>query len=65
VEPKPRACTPHYVEVEGWGANTQRSKRGQDLLAGARRYLELLEAQVGVPIRMVSVGPDRHSTFRI
>jgi adenylosuccinate synthase len=58
------ACTPHYVEVEGWRASTQRCKGKLDLPASARRYLELLETLVGVPIRLVSVGPDRDSTFR-
>ena len=31
----------------------------------ARAFIEFLEAQTGVPIRIVSVGPEREQTLRI
>ncbi|HEY6824776.1 MAG TPA: adenylosuccinate synthetase, partial [Steroidobacteraceae bacterium] len=33
------------------------------LPVNARRYLERLEALVGVPIDMISTGPDREQTI--
>ena len=51
--------TPVYEEVPGWrtdltGATTQR-----DLPAAARSYVEFLSAQIGVPVRLIGVGPGR------
>jgi adenylosuccinate synthase len=29
----------------------------------ARDYIEFIEAKVGVPVDLISVGPDREATF--
>lgn len=56
-------CAPRYLDVEGWQAPTRDCRSEADLPRGARCYLELLEELVRVPIRMLSVGPDRDSTI--
>ncbi|HEY9897666.1 MAG TPA: adenylosuccinate synthase [Pantanalinema sp.] len=57
------ACEPVYETLSGWNAPTGASRRYEDLPANARAYLERLEALSGVPIAMVSVGPDREATI--
>ena len=55
---------PVYEEMPGW----QREHRRRDaswtqLPANARRYLERIEALVGVPLDLISTGPDREQTI--
>jgi adenylosuccinate synthase len=58
-------CAPRYLDVEGWQGPTRDCRSKADLPRGAGRYLELLEQLVGVPIRLLSVGPDRDSTIAL
>ena len=57
------ACTPRLVDVDGWRAPTTACRHDADLPAAARRYVGLLEELVGVPVRLLSVGPERDSTL--
>jgi len=57
------AIEPVYEELPGWRERTVGVTAYQDLPGNARRYLERLEALVGVPIDMISTGPDREQTI--
>jgi adenylosuccinate synthase len=59
------ACEPIYDELPGWGESTVGVTRYEDLPGAARAYLERIQASVGVPITMVSTGPDRDQTLTI
>jgi adenylosuccinate synthase len=48
-----------YEERTGWREDLTGVRRFEDLPAAARAYVEWVEAQVGVPIVMLSVGPER------
>ena len=50
---------PVYEELPGWLADTTGCRAFDQLPAPARTYVERLEALAGVPIRYVSVGPER------
>ncbi|MDP8962101.1 MAG: adenylosuccinate synthetase, partial [Actinomycetota bacterium] len=54
---------PLYVEVPGWRGDISKVERWEDLPQAARRYVELLEEESGVPIRWVSIGPKRSQTL--
>ncbi len=54
---------PVYEELPGWKESTVGITRYDDLPANARRYLERLQALVGVPMDMISTGPDRDETI--
>ena len=45
--------------LPGWRQDTTGIRRYADLPAAARRYVEWVEKLVGVPIVMLSVGPER------
>jgi adenylosuccinate synthase len=49
----------HYEVARGWKTDITGVRRYEDLPALARRYVEWVEKQVGVPIVMLSVGPER------
>jgi adenylosuccinate synthase len=50
---------PMYEEHPGWEADTTRCRTWDALPAAARSYVERLEELAGVPIGLVSVGPER------
>jgi adenylosuccinate synthase len=56
-------CTPVYETLPGWHASTVGAKTFDALPASARAYLERIEQLTGVPIAMISTGPDREETI--
>ena len=57
------ACVPVYESFAGWSESTVGVTRWTQLPLNARRYLERMEELIGVPIDMVSTGPDREQTI--
>ncbi len=56
-------CEPVYEEMPGWKESTVGVKRHEALPKGARDYLARIEALTGVPIDLISTGPDRDETI--
>jgi adenylosuccinate synthase len=56
-------CVAVYEDLPGWKDSTAGMTRYDELPANARRYLERLEALLGVPIDIVSTGADRAQTI--
>jgi adenylosuccinate synthase len=56
-------CQPIYEELPGWDQSTFGVKRFDDLPHNARAYLRRIEELAGVPIAMVSTGPERDETI--
>jgi adenylosuccinate synthase len=54
---------PIYESLPGWSEELREVEDRSVLPANARRYLERIEAFVGVPIDIVSVGPERNQTL--
>jgi adenylosuccinate synthase len=52
-----------YENLPGWKESTVGIRRYEDLPANARSYLDRLQSLVGVPITMISTGPDRDQTI--
>jgi adenylosuccinate synthase len=52
-----------YEELPGWRESTVGVTEFERLPAAARSYLERIEALVGVPIDVISTGPDRDQTI--
>jgi adenylosuccinate synthase len=57
------ACEPIYEEMPGWQDKTVGAKSIEELPANARAYIKRIEQLVGVPIDMISTGPDREETI--
>jgi len=58
-------CTPVYETMAGWQESTVGARTFDDLPAAARAYLRRIEALTGVPIAIVSTGPDRGETILV
>ncbi len=56
-------CRPVYETMPGWKADVSRVRRKGDLPAAARRYVERLAELLELPVRIISVGPDREQTM--
>jgi adenylosuccinate synthase len=53
-------CKPIYKTLPGWKESTKGITDISKLPENARRYLEFIEEYIGVPIVMLSTGPQRH-----
>ena len=56
-------CEPVYIDMPGWHENTLGITEYDDLPENARAYLEKIESLTGVPIDIISTGPDRNETI--
>ncbi|HHV36459.1 MAG TPA: adenylosuccinate synthase [Candidatus Cloacimonetes bacterium] len=54
---------PAYLSFEGWEEDITGVRHKDDLPKNARLYLEAVEDLTEVPVRIVSVGKERHETF--
>ncbi len=53
------ACEPIYEEMPGWRQSTAGARRAEDLPRAAGAFIARVEELVGVPVAIVTVGPER------
>jgi adenylosuccinate synthase len=56
-------CTPEYIVLPGWSESIAKAKIFDDLPEAARDYLHKIEELCGVPVDIVSTGPEREDTI--
>ncbi len=56
-------CEPVYESMPGWTDTTVGVKTLEGLPAAARAYIKRMEEVCGVPVDMISTGPDREETI--
>ncbi|MCP3869468.1 MAG: adenylosuccinate synthase [Gammaproteobacteria bacterium] len=56
-------CEPVYTDLPGWSESTAGIRDLDDLPRNARSYLRKIEELCGVPVDVVSTGPDREETI--
>ena len=56
-------CHPVYEELPGWMESTVGIRSYESLPKGARAYLGRIEELAGVPVDLISTGPDREETI--
>jgi adenylosuccinate synthase len=54
---------PIYETLPGWNGNISGCRRFEELPREAQQYVKRLEQLIGVPFKMVSVGPERTATL--
>jgi adenylosuccinate synthase len=50
---------PVYKSLPGWGVDVTGCRRRKDLPEKAQSFVGFIEDELGVPLRMISVGPER------
>jgi adenylosuccinate synthase len=58
-------CKPVLEPVPGWADDLTTARTPADLPAAARRYVDRVQELVGLPVSVVSVGPDRAQTIHL
>jgi adenylosuccinate synthase len=56
---------PLYEELDGWSEDLTHARAFEDLPPAARHYVDRIEELAGVPVRYLSVGPDRDQTLAV
>jgi len=57
------AITPVYEQMPGWSDNTVGATSYDELPQAAKNYIKRIEQLMGVPVDIVSTGPDRVETM--
>ena len=60
---EPENVEPIYTEMKGWQADLKGMTTYDQLPSELKTYIEFIEKEVDVPIKVVSVGPDRKQTI--
>jgi adenylosuccinate synthase len=58
-----QCCEPIFEELPGWQEPTTHIRRFENLPRHARDYVKRLEQLIGVPVALVSVGPEREQAI--
>ena len=56
-------CSPIYEAMEGWHEDISGARAFEELPRNAQAYVKRIEGFVGVPVSIVSVGPEREQTI--
>ncbi|MEM6562351.1 MAG: adenylosuccinate synthase, partial [Planctomycetota bacterium] len=54
---------PVYETLPGWNTDIGNARSFEDLPAEARAYVQRIETLVGVPVKIIGVGPGREATL--
>ncbi|NDV68093.1 adenylosuccinate synthase [Dysgonomonas sp. 25] len=55
--------TPVYEELSGWNTDMTKVRSESEFTEPFAAYIRFIEEKLGVPIRIVSLGPDREQTI--
>lgn len=58
-------CKPIYETVKGWQSTTFNCRSYEKLPEAAKQFITRIEQWVGVPVHMISTGPERESTINL
>lgn len=58
-------CKPVLIEMEGWKEDITGAKSFDELPEAAKAYVKKIEELTGIPVGIISVGPDRTQTITI
>lgn len=56
---------PIYEDLKGWNADLTGMRAYDEFPDELKKYIKFIEERVGVPIKIVSVGPDRKQTISL
>ncbi|HWY34789.1 MAG TPA: adenylosuccinate synthetase, partial [Nitrosopumilaceae archaeon] len=55
--------TPIYTDIKGWNVDLTKMNKESELPHELVSYIDFIEEQTGVPVSIVSIGPDRTQTI--
>lgn len=57
-------CQPVYETLPGWQEDLRGCREWSELPQAAQEYVKLIENKIGVPVRTISVGPERSAMIQ-
>lgn len=60
---EPENVSVNYLEFKGWNEDLTKMSSSEELPQNLIQYIEFIEKETGVPVKIVSVGPDRKQTI--
>lgn len=57
--------TPIYETLPGWSEDIRSCRRWEDLPLNARRYIKFIQEACQIPIKRISVGPERRDVIEL
>ena len=54
---------PEYIKIDGWKEDLTKMKDENNFPLNFKKYISFLEKELRVPIKIISVGPDREQTI--
>ena len=52
-----------YIEIKGWKEDISSIREYDKLPSSLKEYILIIEKETGLPVTIVSVGPDRDQTI--
>lgn len=50
---------PQYIEMKGWKRDISNVSKKEEMPDELQQYIAFIEKETGVPVSIVSLGPDR------
>jgi len=60
---KSKNIIPKYIEFKGWDMDITDKKNEDELPTELKEYIYFIESYIKVPIKVISLGPDRNQTI--
>ncbi len=54
-----KVTSPEYIEMKGWNCDVSQITDKADIPAPLHDYIRFIEKETGIPVTIVSLGPDR------
>ena len=54
---------PVYTEFKGWEKDLTSVRKESELPQEFKEYIAFIEKEIGTPIKIISLGPDRNQTI--
>ncbi|MCK5177513.1 MAG: adenylosuccinate synthetase, partial [Candidatus Aenigmarchaeota archaeon] len=59
-----KEAKPIYKELDGFeNVDFRKIKKRKDLPINAKKYVDFIEKEIGIPIKIISIGPGRKETI--
>ena len=53
-----------FQTVKGWKEDISKAKSFEELPFNAQNYVRMIEDAIGVPVKWIGIGPERHATIK-
>lgn len=56
---------PRYKDLPGWNTDITSVRKHTELPNNCQKFVQFIESELQIPVRIISVGPERNQTFEV